>query len=307
MAKVHDAPGADERDLSAATERWRARGRTVAAGGHQVFVIEEGTGPTLLLLHGYPTSSYDFRGLLGLLAKEYRCVTLDFLGFGLSDKPAAFSYSLFQQADIVEAVARQLGLESVHVLSHDMGTSVHGELLARQQEGTLPFKIERSTFLNGSMLQWMATITPFQELLASNSTLRQGMALCAQLGGSLVQGLRALMKKPEGMNDEDAAVIAELLVRRDGHLRLAALAGYMRERHLHEERWIPAMTREGEALQLVWADGDPIAHAELGRELARRCPEARHVELAGLGHFLHMEDPAAVAREVRTFASGGQG
>lgn len=290
--------------ISPAVSRWSARGRRVRAGTNDVFVLDEGAGPTLLLLHGYPTSSYDFQRILRTLTKDFRVVTLDFVGFGLSDKPEAWSYSLFQQADVVEAVARERGLGPVHLVSHDMGTSVHGELLARQRVGGLPFRIERSTFLNGSMLQWMATITPFQELLAANATLRQGMQVCAQMGANIVEGLRTLIQRPEGITDEDATVMKELMVLRDGHLRLAALAGYMRERHLHEGRWISAMADAGSALQLVWADGDPIAHAELGRELARRCPAARHVELAGLGHFLHMEAPERVESEIRAFQAG---
>jgi pimeloyl-ACP methyl ester carboxylesterase len=284
--------------FSEPTARWRARGRFVSAGGHRVFVVEAGQGPTLLLLHGFPTSSHDYRRLIDRLAGSFRCVALDFVGFGLSAKPAAWSYSLFQQADVVEAVVRRLGVENAHIVSHDMGTSVHGELLARAREGSLAFKVERSTFLNGSMLQWLATITPFQELLARNSTLHQGMQLCEQIEAVYVPGLRALMRRPEAISEEDAVVMRELLMHGEGHRRLPALAGYMRERYLHAERWIGAMAAAGSALQLVWADGDPIAHAELGRELARRCPEARHTELAGLGHFLLVEDPEQVAREI---------
>jgi len=57
-------------------------------------------------------------------------------------------------------------------------------------------------------------------------------------------------------------------------------------------------------LQFVWADGDPIANIEMGREMHQLYPNARYTELPGLGHFLLMEDPAAVAREIRTFAEG---
>ena len=64
----------------------------------------------------------------------------DLLGFGLSDKPDQ-RYSLFEQADLVEAVAGDLGLDEVALLTHDMGDSVGGELLARSIDGTLSFDV----------------------------------------------------------------------------------------------------------------------------------------------------------------------
>jgi pimeloyl-ACP methyl ester carboxylesterase len=291
--------------LSEPTRRWAEAGRFVRAAGHRVFVMDQGQGPALLLLHGFPTAAHDWRRVIARLCDRHRCVAPDLLGFGLSDKPVAASYSLMQQADVVEGVMRQLGLRSAHVVSHDMGTSVHCELLARQHEGALSFAIERSTLLNGSMLQWRAKITPFQELLASNATLLQAIDVCERIPDAYVAGLRSLMKRPEGIDDEDAVVLRELLVRDDGHRRLPALAGYMRERHVHKDRWLSALTRAGSDLQFVWGTGDPIAHAELGRELAALCPEARYTELDGVGHFVPMEDPERVALAIDSAEASG--
>ena len=96
--------------------------------------------PTLLL-HGYPTSCHDWRGVAEHLGTRHHTIAPDFLGFGLSDKPEAFSYSLFQQADMVERLLSQSAIGAAHVVSHDMGTSVHCELLARQAEGRLAFEL----------------------------------------------------------------------------------------------------------------------------------------------------------------------
>ena len=165
----------------------------------------------------------------------------DFLGFGLSDKPEAFGYSLFQQADMIEGLLRKLAIGGAHIVSHDMGTSVHCELLARQAEGRLGFELRTSTFLNGSMLQWMAKITPFQELLASNATLPQAIHFCRTvMPGVYVDALRGLMQSPAAITPDDARVMEELLRYQDGHLRLPALAGYMREHYIHADRWIGA-------------------------------------------------------------------
>jgi pimeloyl-ACP methyl ester carboxylesterase len=267
----------------------------------RVFVHERGSGPVVLLLHGFPTSSYDWRAVIDRLAHSYRCIAPDFIGYGLSDKPAAFSYSLFQQADILEGLVRQLDVEEAQVVSHDVGTSVHTELLAREQEGRLAFRIRSSTFLNGSMLQDVATITPIQKLMANNETLPQAMAICDNMGSNYIEGLKAVMKKPECLSDEDVLVMNELMAYQDGNRRLPAISLYMRERYLHKERWIGALRKAKAPLQFVWADGDPVANVEVGRGLAKEAPQSKYTELAGLGHFLLMEDPETVAGHIREF------
>lgn len=291
----------DTSKLSSAAREWLAQGRHVDANGMPIFVYERGSGPAVLFMHGFPTSCYDFRGVIDRLCASYRCVAFDFPGYGLSAKPVAYSYSLFQQTDVVEALANALGIDEAHVVSHDVGTSVHTELLARVQDGTLGFRIASSTFLNGSMLQWLATITPFQKLLSSNETLDQAITLCESLGAQFVQGLKAVMKRPGCLTDADAELVTELMLFEDGNKRLPALSGYMRERFISKERWIGALRAMPTATQIVWADGDPVANIEMGRALHAELPGARYTELKGLGHFLPMEDPGAVAAEIRMF------
>ncbi len=290
----------DESQFSEPTRRWLASGRHLEIEGKRIFVYERGAGQPILMLHGFPTSGYDWRDLIDTLANAYRCIALDFPGYGLSDKPEAYSYSLFQQTDVVEALARELSITEAHIVSHDVGTSVHTELLAREQEGRLPFRILSSTFLTGSMLQEMATITPFQKLLASNETLPQAMAISDNMSVNYIDGLKSVMKRPESLSEDDIVVMNDLIAYQDGNRRLPALSLYMRERYIHRDRWIGALKRT-QRVQFIWADGDPVANVEMGHALAKEVPQAKYAELAGLGHFLLLEDPIAVANHVRDF------
>jgi pimeloyl-ACP methyl ester carboxylesterase len=104
----------------------RRRPRGLDSGGNVFVRSADGDGPTIVLLHGFPSSSYDFRAVLPHLSGR-AWLTMDFLGFGLWDKPRPHRYSLLEQADLVEAVIA----ESVAPIAHDMGTSVTAELLAR--------------------------------------------------------------------------------------------------------------------------------------------------------------------------------
>jgi pimeloyl-ACP methyl ester carboxylesterase len=152
------------------------------------------------------------------------------------------------------------------------------------------------------MLQDLATITPFQKLLASNETLPQAMAISENLTANYIEGLKSVMKRPECLTHEDAAVLNDLIAYEDGNRRLPALSLYMRERYIHRQRWIGALKRAS-PVQFVWADGDPVANVEMGRTLSKEVPQAKYTELTGLGHFLLVEDPQSVAAHIRAFLS----
>jgi pimeloyl-ACP methyl ester carboxylesterase len=135
---IEAAPGSRlSSTASPLTRAWESTGRYVDVPGQRLFVVERGQGPVMLLVHGFPTSSYDYRPLMDRLASRFRCIAFDFPGYGLSSKPVAYSYSLFQQADAAQALLQALGVERARVVCHDMGTSGLCELLARQDEGRL--------------------------------------------------------------------------------------------------------------------------------------------------------------------------
>src|SRR2546430_6388667 len=105
--------------LTPRTQAWHDSGRYLEAMGHRIFVRErDGDGVPLLLLHGFPSSSYDWSRLLQLLPGR-RCVCFDFLGFGLSDKPRDHVYSLHGQADLAVEIAKRTMGERIALVAHD--------------------------------------------------------------------------------------------------------------------------------------------------------------------------------------------
>src|SRR5690242_13449035 len=106
-------------------ERWRAAGTEIALPDGRIFMIELGSDSPhhlpVLVLHGFPSSSWDFAPVALEIAKRRRVVLFDFLGFGLSDKPNDAGYSLFEQAEIAIAVAAKAKIARAHLFAHDMG------------------------------------------------------------------------------------------------------------------------------------------------------------------------------------------
>jgi pimeloyl-ACP methyl ester carboxylesterase len=156
-------------ELTARTEAWRQAGTFTEISGRQIFVRERagaaGRAP-LLFLHGYPSSSYDWRHAFDRL-DGHRLIVFDFLGFGLSHKPRDHVYSLSDQADIVEAIAQRFAGEPAIMVSHDMGSSVATELLARDVDGKLSFELRSALLFNASLVREKASLLWGQKLLLS--------------------------------------------------------------------------------------------------------------------------------------------
>src|SRR3954470_24576331 len=153
--------------LPSSVSEWRDGGTWLTTPAGRVFVRSApGDRPTVVLLHGYPSSSYDYRNVVPHLAGR-AWLTLDFLGFGLSDKPRPHRYSLLEQADIVAAVVAESAPGPVVLVAHDMGTSVTTELLARDIQGHLPFDLQRVVLSNGSVILRRASLRPIQKVLRS--------------------------------------------------------------------------------------------------------------------------------------------
>jgi pimeloyl-ACP methyl ester carboxylesterase len=284
-------------DLTPRVREWSESGRIERAGGHSVFVHTiDDDGPALVLLHGYPSSSYDFRGVLAHL-DGYRILTFDFLGYGLSAKPRDHDYSLFGQADLVEElVDRHLQGRPCFVVGHDMGTSVSTELLARDVDGTLRFDLCGALLFNGSIVLERATLTPSQKLLRS----RLG-PLAARLSNRRVfdQQFGSLFSPRHPLSAEEADDQWSLLCHNGGRHVTHRTIAYLGERIEFAPRWHGAIRDWAGPLSLMWGMHDPVAGPPVLEAVRALRPDAPCEELGDLGHYPQVEDPARVAKVIR--------
>ena len=115
----------------------------LSVDGAQLHYIDEGQGEVILFVHGTPSWSFEFRNVIKYLSKKYRCIALDHIGFGLSDKPAGYDYSIQNHTATLLKLINHLQLNQFTMLVHDFGGIIG--LAAAEQ---IPEKISKLIILN---------------------------------------------------------------------------------------------------------------------------------------------------------------
>jgi pimeloyl-ACP methyl ester carboxylesterase len=289
-------------DEPAAVADWAARGRVVSLAGGDVWVLDEpatheaGLDP-VLVLHGFPTCSFDWRHVLPALSRRRRVVLFDFPGFGLSDKPDQ-RYSIRRQADVAEAVCAALGLDRLALVTHDMGDSIGGELLARDLDGDLGIEITRRVVTNGSIYLELAHLTPGQLFLLDlpDARLDPPPPGAPPDDGAAMRAALAATFSPDSPPDPGELAAQWALIARGGGQRLLPRTiRYIEDRRAEEARFTGAIERHPSPLAVVWGDRDPIAVVAMVDRLRGRRPDAHFAVLDGVGHYPMIEDPARLA------------
>ncbi len=284
-------------------EQWRARGQFKSVLGHSIFVVDEGAAdlPTIVLLHGFPTSSWDWQPIWDDLAKQYRLVALDMLGFGFSDKPDNRNYSIHGQADIVEALVDLMQLRRFHVLAHDYGDTVAQELLARQLEGSGAGEWLSCCFLNGglfpethhALLTQRLLLSPIGGLVNRLSSYRR-----------FSRNFSAVFGEDTKPTEQELQTFWQLININKGKHIFHNLITYMRDRIEHRERWVSALQQSSIALGVINGSVDPVSGAHMVRRYrALNCRLDYLAELPLIGHYPQLEAPDQVLFHVRTFFS----
>ena len=276
---------------------WIAENDTlVSRRGHRIAFRRCGVGPTLLLLHGFPTWSYDYAEVASDLARDHDVITLDFLGYGASEKPNPYEYSVAESADIVEDLTAQLDVKSVRLVTHDYGGIVGQELVDRANRGQLSFAIDSLIMLNSGIVYSAYRPTRLQKLLIQPviGRLLAGRVSAARLRSAL----DAIRGTP--LTDTEFDDLWLGLSRDNGHKLSHLLIKYNAERAIHHRRWEAALTNWTGPLHLVWGLDGPVSGRHVLEQATKVLPHAAVTELAGVGHYPQSEAPQAVIAAVRS-------
>ncbi|MDD1014342.1 alpha/beta fold hydrolase [Pseudomonas rubra] len=276
---------------------WRTRGLNFSFRGQSIRYWTAGQGEPLLLIHGFPTASWDWHYLWTPLTQRFRVIACDMLGFGDSAKPLRHDYSLLEQADLQQALLAHLQVDQpVHLLGHDYGGSVAQELLARHHEGRA--QIACCVFLNGGLFPERHRPLLIQKLLLS----RLGWLVGCSFGrDDLVRSVTQIYGPCTHPSESALDDYWSLIASNRGTRILHKLIAYLPERVAHRERWVAALQTDSVPLRLINGAVDPISGAHMVERYQELVPNADTVMLQGIGHYPHTEAPVQVLRHYLAF------
>lgn len=287
------------------TERlknWKDLGYDFKHRGHRIFYRLDGTGDNLLLIHGFPTASWDWHKIYEPLRRKYQVITPDLIGFGFSDKPRNHEYSILDQADLCESLLRKLEVKKVHLLCHDYGDTVGQELLARwlerKERGNDELEIASVCLLNGGLFPESHQPRLIQKLLISPIGPLLNPFLTK---GKLRSNFKAIFGPDTQATEEEIDEFYDLIQYNKGKGVMNKLIRYMAERKQYRSRWVRALTNNGLPMRLIDGSKDPISGRHLAERFEELVPNADVVHLDEIGHYPQTEAPELVLEHYLSF------
>lgn len=262
--------------------------------GLRLHYLEAGEGEPVLLLHGWPTSSFLWREVMPRIAEGNRVIALDLPGFGQSDKPLDVSYSFRYFEGVLDAALDALGIESVGLAVHDLGGPVGLYWACRHPE-----RLRRLAILNTLVypeFSWAVVLfvsacklPGLRSLMASPTGLRLAMQVGVADRACVTPEVVAGVQAPFGSRDSRRA-----LLRAGGNL---SPKGF---REIAEK--LPSLEVP---VRIVYGERDRIL-PDVAKTMARvkgDLPQAEITALADCGHFLQEDRPDEVGRLLAGFFS----
>ncbi len=274
-------------------QEWKSKGSFIDYNGQAIFYVDEGEGDVLLLIHGFPTSSWDWCNIWIDLVSNYRVIALDMIGFGFSDKPKTYKYSILNQADIHEFVLKQLYVDNCAILSHDYGDTVAQELLARFNSGKLSFSINSLCLLNGGLFPEVHKPRFIQKLLISPIGFLISLFTSKKKFRASFKSIFGLETQP---TSEEIDQFWELMNYNAGKKIMHRLIRYMEERKKYRQRWVGALESTNVSLRLINGVVDPISGKHMADRYKELISNSDVILLDGIGHYPQTEAPEQVLK-----------
>ncbi len=264
------------------------------------------TKPAMLMVHGFPTSSFDFRRLSQELKNDYHTCMFDFPGYGYSDKPAGgYRYSLKDDAELIwHFVTKVVPMREFALLSHDRGDSVSLAFLSvYQAAANPPFRITHQYILNGNVYLPLANLTDFQKRMLDPAT--SAAAVKAVNPALLAAGLGATTRTPAlKPDDPEVKAMAAQFAYQSGIEILPVTIQYLNERKEMEVTYLQVLARSTIPVTLIWGVHDMIAPVRVADYVwdtalkSRKAAAAYWIVPCG-NHYLQEDQPAAIAGIIR--------
>ena len=290
-------------------DAWRDRGhyfswqpRSGDADAVQCFHVELGDpdAPPFVLVHGFPTSSVDWVDVAELLADRFRVCAMDFPGFGFSDKPLGWGYSLSRDAEVLDHyVTEVLGLESMTLYAHDRGSSV---ALVHTTQVDSQVQLEHLFLTNANIYLPMSVLTQIQRIMLDPET---GPAALAQATPEqLAAGMgRATYSPPRDPDSPEVQALVSIFSHSNGLVVLHETIQYLVERAQDEASWLTALAALEVPTTFIWGVYDTISPPRVvnyvWNEFMMKKPGANSLYyVPDANHYVQNDQPGALVETI---------
>ncbi|EAY23819.1 alpha/beta fold hydrolase [Microscilla marina] len=291
---------------------WKAKGTYFTYKNQSIFYVQAGQNALqpdkahVLLIHGFPTSSWDWHKVWQPLTEKFVVTALDMIGFGYSAKPYKYHYNIHDQASLHEALLTELGIKKCHILAHDYGDTVAQEMLAafldRAKQGTLQTGVEIQSLclLNGGLFPETHQPRTIQKMLISPLGVWVTKLMNKKRFSQKFSEVFGTHTQPTSQELDD---FWQLISLNNGHKIGHKLIRYMNERKVYRERWVGGLKNSIVPIRLINGPADPVS----GKHMVARYKEVVNnpdvVMLDdGIGHYPQVEDPEGVLQAFLAFA-----
>lgn len=256
--------------------------------------------PAILLIHGYPTSSYDFAKLVDQLKDNYYLCALDTPGYGFSDKPKGnYHYSIFDDAKLVDNFIQNVAkLKEFTLITHDKGDSVGLALLQIYQSYAIkPYTINHHIITNGNIYLPLAQLRTGQKLLLNPIT---GPILASLLDGKQLTNIMAGNTYAPALPVDERSALASIFDYQSGVRVEHNIIQYLNERKVNEVTWLETLGKSDIPTTLIWGAKDGIAPVAVpdyvwANYLQNQTTPATYWQIPCANHYLQVDQPALLA------------
>ncbi len=294
---------ADERPAETGDPSGRVWYRSVEIGGLEIFYREAGSreAPTILLLHGFPTSSHMFRNLMPALADEFHLVAPDYPGFGNSAQPPMeeFEYTFDRLAEVIEKFTESLGLNKYSIYLMDYGAPVGFRLAAKHPERVETLIVQNGNAYDEGLREFWDPIKKYwKDRTPENAEPLKAFITPDGVKWQYTHGVR----NPEVISPDNWNVDLRHLTREGNpEIQLALFYSYASNPPLYPE-WQEYFRKHQPPTLIVWGKNDYIFPAE-GAHPYKRDLKNIEFHLLDTGHFALEEDGEVISKRIRNFLS----
>ncbi|MCR9017008.1 alpha/beta fold hydrolase [Aquiflexum gelatinilyticum] len=268
-------------------------------GNQKLHFIDEGNGELLLFVHGTPSWSFDFRNVIKSMSKTHRCIAIDHIGFGLSDKPKVYEYSTQNHSKTLEKFILEKDLSNITMIVHDFGGPIGLDVAIRHPERFTGFVILNSWLWSSETEPDYIKLkkilnSPLLPFLYRQLNFSPRLILPGSFGEKkLNRKLKLQYIKPFANSSERNGALAFAYSLRD-------------DQSWFEELWQKKSAIQEKPVLFIWGMKDPVIKHHNLEKFQGGFPNHRTLKIASAGHFPQEEEPKMIIDGIKVWLNESQ-